>query len=396
MNILFEVKVGMANFIMKIKNSEFGMRIQEKFYPTKRYDPDHRAIIQTAVERYNRCTCKKNTSQIRKEIQVCKYFWKCYPYHYFMNDLYRNDIEISDEELKNYIPPFFWYRLFLPHYRSRKFMLLSTNKIITDQLFGNLKIPKPETLYYLINGDLYSSVMKKISKDMIEGEFAGQSAEKLFFKPVDGSGGKGITVFHKTDSDRYKTKQGLFFDRKFLASLGRQGDYIIEAGLRQDKEVSAIFSGAINTFRIFTENKNGNTRAVCAMLRIGRNLAEVDNAFSGGICTNINIASGEPGYFAVNYDCEKFQEHPNTRFVFRNFKNSRWQEIVNFATESAEKIPFFTYLGWDIALTPEGPIAIEFNWNSALDIVEMTGGGLREAFGIDDPHYYWKNPGKRI
>jgi glutathione synthase/RimK-type ligase-like ATP-grasp enzyme len=58
-------------------------------------------------------------------------------------------------------------------------------------------------------------------------------------------------------------------------------------------------------------------------------------------------------------------------------------------------MPFLTYLGWDIALTPDGPVAIEINRSPAVDIIEKTSHGLREAFGIDDPDYYWKNLGKR-
>ena len=48
---------------------------------------------------------------------------------------------------------------------------------------------------------------------------------------------------------------------------------------------------------------------------------------------------------------EKFSKHPDTQFEFRNFTIPRWDEIRNFALESAGKMPFFTHLGWDIALT---------------------------------------------
>lgn len=135
---------------------------------------------------------------------------------------------------------------------------------------------------------------------------------------------------------------------------------------------------------------------VCAILRMGRNHNEVDNISSGGISTNVNIQNGMLGDFAISYQGGKFERHPDTQFIFRNNKISRWSEVKKFVTDCAGKLPFFTYIGWDISLTPDGPVAIEVNTAPAIDIMEMTDGGLREAFGIDDPDYYWKNPGKRI
>jgi hypothetical protein len=58
-------------------------------------------------------------------------------------------------------------------------------------------------------------------------------------------------------------------------------------------------------------------------------------------------------------------------------------------------LPQFTYLGWDIALTKEGPLAIETNLGFGLDLYQVSLGGLREAFGIENPKFYWKNRGER-
>jgi hypothetical protein len=63
--------------------------------------------------------------------------------------------------------------------------------------------------------------------------------------------------------------------------------------------------------------------------------------------------------------------------------------------DSADKLPFFTHLGWDIALTREGPVAIEVNLGPGIEGLQIACGGLRKVFQIEDPDYYWKNPGKR-
>ena len=55
----------------------------------------------------------------------------------------------------------------------------------------------------------------------------------------------------------------------------------------------------------------------------------------------------------------------------------------------SENLPQFTYLGWDIALTTTGPVAIETNLNFVFDHYQALMGGLRDLFEIDSPQFYW-------
>jgi hypothetical protein len=248
----------------------------------------------------------------------------------------------------------------------------------------------------LFNGKLFSQDMVQMTFDQLKNELTNNDYEKIFLKPAIGSGGKGIFVFHKNNQGQFVTYENIIFNENFLGTIEKKSDYILQSGVIQDQEISKIYPESVNTCRIITENKGSGARVVCAMLRMGRGQNEVDNISSGGICTNINVNSGKFGDFAISYDGEKFEEHPNTQFAFRNFKIFRWDEIQKFTIEATCKLPFFNYIGWDIALTPNGPTVVEINWNPAIDIIEMTSHGLREAFDIKDPDYYWKNMGQRI
>jgi hypothetical protein len=385
----------MVKLIKKILISEFGLKISEKFYPSKKNDPETNLLLMQAMDRFRNCENKKNKSQKNREISVCKKYWKCYPHHYYTNNLYRADKQLTDEELINYIPQFFWYYVFLPHYSSPGYYTIGENKIIIEQFFKALKISQPKTLCILLFGYVYSSGMERLTLDQVEHQLILNNPEKLFVKPAGGYGGKGIHIFHKKCPGDYVTENNVSFDQNFLDTIGKDQDYIVQYGIMQYQEISEIYPESVNTFRIITENKNGAARVVCAMLRIGRGHKEVDNVSSGGICVNIDINTGKLGDYAMSYDEEKIDQHPDTHVAFRNVTISKWDEILKFAKVSASKMPFLTYLGWDIALTPDGPVAIEINRTPAVNIMETLSGGLREAFGIDDPDYYWKNLGKR-
>lgn len=388
----------MTSILKKLKASETGMKIREKIFPY--YDPNHAFSplknLPDSMKRYDTCESKKTLSQIRSEIALCKKYWKCFPYHYYMYDLYRKDTPLSEEALLNYIPEFFWYYLYLPHHSSYKFWMITDNKIITDLFFRSLHIPQPETLYRIINGRIYSMEMLPVHTDQLLQDLNREKTQKIFVKPAESGQGKGIHIFHKGDDGRFVSPDNTSFTNEFLESVGKNRDYIIQKGITQHPDISAIYPASINTVRIITENKGGNTRAVCSMLRIGRGHHEIDNASAGGIFLKIDTGSGIIGDVARTYDGECFPDHPDTHFVFQKFRIPAWEKIVHFARESAGKIPFFTHLAWDIAVTETGPVAIEINLSPGISGLQISCGGLRKIFGIPDPDHYWKNPGKRL
>lgn len=342
-----------------------------------------------AMKRYEECENRKPASQIRHEMNICKKYWGCYPLHYYRYDLFRQDKVLSETELINYIPEFFFYNIFLPYYDSNKYEILLEDKNITEQLFKSLNIAQPKTIIKLINNHAYTSELKETSLSSANSDLLVSKCEKIFLKPVDGKGGYGIHVFHRDESGEFAAKEDVKFDSKFLSTItGR--DYIAQEAINQQGYLNDIYPDSVNTCRITTENLNGKTRIVCAVLRIGRGGNEVDNASQGGMLLKIDINTGETGNYAITEVGETFDKHPDTGFVFKDFQFLHWNQIERFAIESARKLPHFTYLGWDIADSIDGPIAIEANLGFGLDLYQVTLGGLKASFKIDDPMLYYK------
>jgi len=373
-----------------LRSTPVGLKIREKFYPAFSRDEEVRIHIDQALERFNRCPDKKSRARIRREAGVCKKYWRCHPHQYFIQDLYRRDRELSDDELCSYIPPFFWYKLFLPYHTPRTYAFIGENKIVIEQFFRSLAIPRPVTLGIVLGGFLYSGGMETLQFD----ELQKTSAEKIFVKPVDGWGGRGIHIFHKGSNGGYFSTDGTGF-RDFITGLtSEKRDAIIQEGIPQDPGIAGIHPESVNTCRIITENTDGAVRAVCAVWRMGRGPSEIDNVSSGGMCTHVDIVTGKTGAFAVSTTRETFLEHPDSHIPFETCSVPQWQAIRNFAIQSAGKLPFLTYIGWDIALTPDGPVALEINRLPSVDIMELTSSGLRDAFRINDPGFYWAHPRK--
>lgn len=377
----------------KVKNTYLVRRLREAKHRLT-YKKSYNRMAQ-AMERFKKCGNKKSKSQMKEEINLCKKFWGCYPLHYYRYDLYKKDKQLSEGDLLNYIPEFFFYNLFLPFHDSTKYKILLTDKIITEQLFRSLAIPQPHTICKLINKHIYTDELVKINYNNISQEIMDKRYQKIFAKPSDGQGGYGIYIFHRNGSGQYVTEGNDLFNEDLLNNIGTKNDYIIQAGIEQDPEISKIYPHSVNTFRIATENKNGNVRVLCSTLRIGRGGSQVDNSAQDGIILKIDIETGETGNYATSEQCDYFEKHPDTNFVFKGLSISKWNKIKEFAMESAKKLPQFTYLGWDIAIAKEDVLAIETNLGFGLDHYQVVLGGLRGIFQISDPQFYWKNKRRR-
>jgi hypothetical protein len=373
----------------RFKNSYMGFVLKEMKYRLACKKSYERMAI--SMERYRNCKTKKSIKQIKSEIKLCKKYWKCYPLHYFRYDLYERDKQLTEKELLEYIPEFFFYKLFLTYYDSNKYATLVDEKNITEQIFRSVDINQPKTLYKLINNNLYKVGMENQSIDDFRKDLEVNKYNKIFVKPVGGQGGNGIFIFHRKADGSYKTKVEEHLNEEFLKKIGTKGDYIFQLAVSQDKRISEIYPNSVNTFRIATENKNGKARVICATLRVGKEGKEVDNGDQNGLVLGIDIDTGRIKEVAMTRKGGSFYKHPDTGFVFKDYEIPEWNRVKAFANESASKLAQFTYLGWDIALSEEGPLAIETNMGFGLDHFQASLGGLREAFSIDEPNFYWRN-----
>ncbi|MCP4574620.1 MAG: hypothetical protein GY838_19905 [bacterium] len=354
------------------------------------YRYDRRAPrLALARERVAACDRIKPDSRIARETEIMRVFWGCEPFHYWRYDLYRADKEMSDADLLSYIPEFFIYQLFLPLYEKPKYRAMMKDKFLTEDLFQERGIAQPRTLGYLrsgrlvAEGDGHGGIDRWVELAQ-SGEF-----RKIFVKPVAGSGGYGILVF-RWNGEAFVSGDGDLLDETRLTAIAGTSDHILQAGLIQDSQLAGFYDNAVNTFRIATSNRDGQVRVVCAVLRMGCRGKEVDNTAQGGILLGVDSTTGDSTPWATTELCEPFSAHPDTGAVFDGSRLKAWSEAQEFAVDAARRLPEFTHLGWDIAVTKRGPVAVEANLGFGIDCFQVPLGGLKDDFRIGNPSDYWR------
>lgn len=356
-------------------------------------DKSHRAYYKEyykyCFDEFEASDNKKDSKTIQRELKILQKYWNTYPVQYFRYNLYRADCKLSLEEMKDYIPDFFAFYLFYPQSFKDRNILCEDKKLMHITNRG-MEINQPKTLFFSENNEFLSESLDKITIAECLELLAQSTAAKIFVKPVFGVGGKGISVFNKENGRFIDKRNQIVLDEQFLKKIS--GDaFIVQEGVKQHTIMNNIYPHSINTFRIVTEYDNNNVKIIFSILRMGIEGNEIDNASSKGINIAINTEEGTLGKSAIANSRLKYNRHPDTGFVFDNYKfpEHMWKELIAFATKAAYKYAPIRYIGWDIAYSENGPVLIEGNNGPGIAIIQDNFGGARKQFKIDDPKEYW-------
>lgn len=319
--------------------------------------------------------------------QLWKY-WKVYPIHYFRYNFYKSNCLLDIEEMKKYIPDYFAYYLLFPKsYKDRG--VLCEDKRLMYRIAKGLEINQPHEIFSIHNGIFFSPILEKISESEALLLIKESQSQKIFVKPTLGVGGKGIHVFNKKDEIFYNKDHNITLDSSFLKQI-LPLNYIVQEGVTQHPELNQIYPHSLNTFRIVTEIKNNfSVNILFSLLRVGRGGNQVDNASSGGIYIKINNETGLFSSKAYSDQDHIYDEHPDTRFKFKDYTFPMWDEVVSFVKRIALNFCEIKYIGWDIAFSSNGPVLIEANNGPSIEIIQDVYGGCQLDFGIHSPNQYW-------
>jgi len=174
--------------------------------------------------------------------------------------------------------------------------------------------------------------------------------KSIIVKPIDDEGGNGVEKFVYSDD----------LDCKELYNkLISNGQLLIEECIKQHEDMNVLYEKSVNTMRMFTFYKNGKSYFLQAVLKIG-NGGVVDNFSSGGMYTYVSDA-GDVYVEAIDKNDNIYHTHPISNHKIVGFKVPMFKEAVELVKESAKVIPEVAYVGWDVAISENGPVIVEGN-----------------------------------
>ncbi|MFT3799104.1 sugar-transfer associated ATP-grasp domain-containing protein [Microbacterium sp.] len=164
----------------------------------------------------------------------------------------------------------------------------------------------------------------------------------------------------------------------FHADLVAKGEVLIEERIIQHPDLEAIAPGTANTTRVTTFVKDDGTVEIINMAqKFGRGQVS-DQASFGGFYTALH-EDGRAMGMGYSVDGHLFETHPDTGVRIADFQLPMMAEVRALITEVALVIPQVRYVGWDVVVTPTGPVLVEGNWGAGVFENKPSATGIRHG-----------------
>ncbi len=201
-------------------------------------------------------------------------------------------------------------------------------------------LPHPQTVAVFTDGRLTSH--------------ADPAGRELVAKPADGEGGDGVLLL------------GTCCDTQAIARAlaGRRGTLVVQPRIATHPDLADIALNALPTVRVVTIlDEVGRPEVVSATFRFASvENATVDNMKAGGLVAAVDLAKGALSIACKGYGGEDHATHPVTGATIVGRELPGWLQVKALAVRAhAGAFGDYVLIGWDIAMTPEGPLLIEGN-----------------------------------
>ncbi|MBQ8134340.1 MAG: hexapeptide transferase [Clostridia bacterium] len=223
-------------------------------------------------------------------------------------------------------------------YNNKKYMPVFDDKIAFNKVFG--RFLNRDWL------DLNEANVKQFVKFI-------KKHHDIIAKPADGVGGAGVEKYSIKNPDDVKEIAALY------EILKKKKQNLIETFILQHPDMNVMYEGSVNTLRMFTFCKEGKGCFLQAILKIG-NGGVVDNFSSGGMYTFVDD-DGIVEVPAIDKDDQQYTRHPITGTKIIGFEVPMFAQAVDLVKKAAEVVPQVAYIGWDVAISEDGPVIIEGN-----------------------------------
>jgi hypothetical protein len=203
----------------------------------------------------------------------------------------------------------------------------------------------------------------------------------LFSKPAGANQGRGAHRWKTCSNERYLAEDGsVVTPAELIGRLKRQSVrkvILLQPRVLNHARLRLLSGDTLVSLRIITMRRP-REEATYLMGSISLPVGDVtgSNTQFGSLRAPVAEATGRLGaaYDQTNISrvTEPITDHPITGKRIQGFELPLWKETVDLAIRAHETLPDIALIGWDIAVTPDGPVIIEGNSNPGADMLQVS------------------------
>ena len=199
----------------------------------------------------------------------------------------------------------------------------------------------------------------------------------LFGKPQDFSGSFGSALISAIEGDALVLGNGrrVNLDAFCQEIVGDYASgYIFQTALSQHADMSSVTGDAVGSIRIATVRQDVMPEVLYSSWKIPAPKAMSDNFWQdGSMIAPVDITTGQVGQCRIGtgLNARNIDTHPVSGKAITGMQLPCWDEACTMAREVHAMLPEFGVIGWDIAVSPEGPLIIECNTNPIHTLYQL-------------------------
>lgn len=293
--------------------------------------------------------------------------------------------EIDDFYKENYGKriKYYWHRLYqsytgkfdykyVPEYIYSTKLELKNNKRINVMpyedknmlpvLFSDYEVKIPKTLIMCVKGKFFNKDRNIITKDraieiltkLNEGQY-----EAVIKGTVDTSSGRDVQILSLDNGFDKNSKKDI---KEIIETMGK--DFVVQEKIEPHKSFAKLYAKSINTLRVITYIIDSEIYVAPVTMRIGQGGGMVDNAHAGGMFIGVSD-NGKLLKEAFTEYQNKFEQHPDTKIVFKDYQLPCVDKVKKCAVRLHSKVPMLDFVSWDFTINSDEEIVlIEANMHS--------------------------------
>jgi hypothetical protein len=221
------------------------------------------------------------------------------------------------------------------------------------------------------SGIQHPRTLAKVENGVVDWLSARDSiAFDLFCKRRKGMGARGTLAYRHLGNGKFADERDQVLDLSDIEIQlrSKKQPMLVQRRLRNHPELADLAKDSLLAVRVITCLNEQDEPEVClAMMRI-LTVLEPDwqHLPDGEYAAPINLVTGELGVLAGdNMKTSPFRSdvHPANGAQIAGRLMPQWDAITKLACLTHKAVPHRLMLGWDIAITPEGPVMLEGNTN---------------------------------
>lgn len=302
---------------------------------------------------------RKSMVRIAGDLVMVSARWRCLPFHYFRYGGYRR--EVSSERACAYLPETALFHRLLP--RVNRDTIDLDDKVVCKKILASAGIPQPPLIASGNGRAGVTSDGEEVSLEAVLDHASGFG--RVVFKPSRySSGGSGVVIVRPGEDG---------FD--LAAYAQRWGTWLVEHHVPQHHDLDVLNPYALNTFRVITLLTAGTAEVLYMMLKLGGIDSTTDNSADGGLQIRVH-PDGKLDRHGYDRYLNAQTRHQVSTVPFAGHRIAHIGEVRELAARCARLFPQAPFIGWDIAVTPGGPVVIEGNSSPSLAHIQRTHGGV--------------------